>query len=578
MKTITTIKQTIYQRINEALKEQNIEIEHKDLNYPQESNLGDISLALFSLAKTLKKDPKQIGSSLKSKLINIDGVREVKLKGAYLNFFLDKSYFIDNLIKDILGEKEKFGGSKDLKTQRIMIEFAHPNPFKVFHIGHLRNIVLGESLVRLFEFAKAKVIRTNYQGDVGMHIAKCLWSFKEIKSENYPDSSDERVKLLGKCYAKGAEAFEKNEDAKKEIKEINEKIYKQKDKFIQELWEIGKKWSLDKFQQIYKRLYTHFDREYMESEVMIDCLEYIKKAQDEKILEESEGAVIFPGEKYGLETRVFINSQGLPTYDGKELGLAYREFTDFGKLDMCLHNVAIEQIGFFKVNFKVQELLDPDRFKAKQFHNAYEFVGLKKGKMSSRLGKVVLAEEVLDIVKKKIDLIVKSKPDSKLIKMDNYPELLENLTVSCVKYSFLKISPFKYLSFDIDESVNFNGNSALYLNYSYARINSILKKVDKIKTLKKVSPYLSLDLEKEIFWQLIKFPEVVEKARLSYNPSEIVKYLFDLCKLFNDYYHQVPILKSLTKEKQARLKMLKSISQVLQNGANLLGFYLIKEM
>lgn len=578
MKTIRDIKHNIWQRVNEVLKEQSIEIEYKDLNYPQESNLGDISLALFSLAKVLKKDPKQIGSSLKTKITNIEGVKEIRLEGAYLNFFLDKSYFIDNLLKDVLKEKDKFGASKDLKTKKIMLEFAHPNPFKVFHIGHLRNIILGESLVRLLESAKAKVIRTNYQGDVGMHIAKCLWSFREIKIKDYPSSSDERVKLLGKCYAEGTKAFEEGGEAKKEIKKINEKIYKQKDKKIKELWETGKNWSLEKFHQIYKRLYSRFDREYMESEVMIDCLEYIKKAQDSGILEKSQGAVIFPGEKYGLETRVFINSQGLPTYDGKELGLAYREFTDFGKLDMCIHNVAIEQIGFFKVNFKVQELLDPDRFKGKQFHNAYEFVGLKKGKMSSRLGKVVLAETVLDKVKERIDSIIKNKPDSKLIKSDNYSEILEKLTVSCVKYSFLKISPFKYLSFDIDESVNFNGNSALYLNYTYTRINSILSKADKIKTIKKPSIYLSLDIEKNILWQLAKFPEVVEKARLSYNPSEIVKYLFELCQLFNDYYHQVPILKSSINEKSSRLKMLKAVSQVLINGSDLLGFYLIKEM
>ncbi|MCF7820605.1 MAG: arginine--tRNA ligase [Candidatus Pacebacteria bacterium] len=578
MSIVKEIKQNILDKINEILSDQGEALTYDNLSYPPDNSLGDISLALFDLSKKLKKDPKQIGDSLKNQLVSLEGIKEIKLVGPYLNFFLDEGVFVDKLIAETIKEKDKFGANKELKGKKIMVEFAHPNPFKAFHIGHLRNIILGESLVRLLEFSKAKVIRTNYQGDVGMHIAKCLWAFKEVKVENYPEKNDDKVALLGKCYAKGAEAFESNEQAKIEIKRINEQIYKQKDKEIKEFWELGKKWSLDKFHEIYKRLYTRFDREYMESEVMLECLEYIKRAQDKGILEESEGAIIFPGEKYGLETRVFLNSQGLPTYDGKELGLAYREFIDFGKLDLCIHNVAIEQISFFKVNFKVQELLDPDRFKGKQYHNAYEFVGLKKGKMSSRLGKVVLAEEVLKTVKEKIDGIIRDKPENKLPQAGNYEELLEKLAINCVKYSFLKVSPFKYLAFDIEESVNFNGNSGLYLNYTYARINSILEKAGKIKPIRKSSLYLNSDLEKKILWQLTKFSEVVETARLNYNPSEIVKYLFELSQNFNDYYHQVSILKSEAKQKAARIKMIKSIAQVLQNGSDLLGFYLIKEM
>ena len=576
MDILEKLKEKIVFELNKIITEKELSV--KDIVFPPKKEQGDLSFPTFDLAKKSSKNPVQISASLENKLPEIEGVSSFSAQGPYLNFVLDKDYIIRETLATIFKEKDKYGKNEDFKAKKIMIEFAHPNPFKAFHIGHLRNIILGEALVRIFEFSSAKVIRTNYQGDVGMHIAKCLWSFKKVKESDYPKDIDEKVALIADCYRQGAEAFEGSEVVKREIESINKDIYQQKDKEIKKLWDLGKKWSLEKFSEIYERLYSHFDRQYMESEVKDEAIHYIEEAIKKDILVKSNGAVIFPGEEYGLETRVFLNSQGLPTYDGKELGLAYREFTDFGKIDLCIHNVAVEQISFFKVNFKVQELLDPDRFMNKQKHNAYEFVGLKKGKMSSRLGKVVLAEDVINLAKEKIQDLVKSRENSELSQNDDFGEITEKLAVSTIKYAFLKINPFKYLAFDIEESISFSGNSGPYINYTYARINSILNKSKPGKLNKNTYKYLKFDEEIDLIMHLSKFSQVLVTARDEYNPSEIVKYLFDLSKKFNDYYHKVPIIKAGDKEKKARLKLLQAVNQVLENGTYLLGFKLVKEM
>ncbi len=576
MSVIKEIKENIVLELNKHIENEENYIIREDLVYPPDKKMGDLTLPLFALVKKLAKSPQQIIDSLNSKIEKIEGVKSFQGISPYLNFFIDEKFLNYKTIEQVLKEGLKYGENQELKGKKIMIEFGQSNPFKVFHIGHLRNIILGEALCRLFEVSGAKVIRTNYQGDVGMHIAKCLWSFKRIAKEDYPENIDEKVTLLGKCYVKGAKAFEEDDIAKKEIEKINENIYSQKDKEIKELWDIGKQWSLDKFKNIYDRVDTKFNKEYFESEVAEECLKYIEEAKEKGILEESQGAVIFPGEKYGLETKVFLNSKGLPTYDGKELGLAYREFTDFGKLDKCIHNVAIEQIAYFKANFKVQELLDPERFKDKQYHNAYEFVGLKHGKMSSRLGEVVLADDIIDLAKKRIRDIIESKENSKIV--DNYEEYLEKLTISSIKYSFLKVNPFKYLAFDLEESVNFNGDSGLYLNYTYTRIKSILNKAKIKKLSKKNIENLTEEIEKNLLLSLAQFPEIISQAREEYNPSEIVKYLFRLSQKFNDYYQEINILKEEEEVKQARLKLLQAIAQVLENGTKILGFSLVSEM
>ncbi|MBN1373912.1 arginine--tRNA ligase [Candidatus Dojkabacteria bacterium] len=567
------------------------------VDIPNDSSKGDyFSNVAMQLAGRLKKNPVEIAQEI-VKTLNVSDIAEATVASpGYINFKLLTSVYQTKFCEmvDAANKGKPLATNSLWNGKKVMIEFAHPNPFKSFHIGHLRNICLGESLVRLFEASGAKVIRTNYQGDVGLHIAKCLWAFLKTDPKDYPMAPREKATFLGKLYAQGATAYKDNESAKSEIREINKQIYSGENPKITKLWQLGKTWSLEHFHEIYKRVYSRFDREYMETEVMNDGLMYSKQALEKGILKESDGAVIFDGKPHGLDTRVFINNEGLPTYEGKELGLAYKEFTDFGELDLCIHNVAVEQISFFKVTFKVQELLNPKLFKGKQYHNAYEFVGLKKGKMSSREGKVVLAMDILDEAVSRINALpTETAKDNSAEDSDN-TEISETVGVGAVKYSFLKVSPFKYMAFDMDECVSLEGNSGPYLQYSYVRARAVGSRDMSVTCpadrdmsvtcptdgeMSQTCPACSTKEEQELIKSITKFSGVVEDATKAYSPNYLADYLYKLAQSFSRFYENVPVLKEPdTQKKAARLTLVSMFARVMKEGLYLLGIEIVEKM
>lgn len=542
------------------------------LDSPENSKFGDLSLNIaLKLAKEQGKNPRQIAEEMKLKLEKdnkiLEYIKKIEIAGAgFINFYL-KTDLLLNIFSD-LSDKNTV---KTLKGKRIMLEFAHPNPFKAFHIGHLRNIILGESLVRLLEFCGAEVIRTNYQGDVGMHIAKCLWAFSKVNENYYPTDVTERVQLIAKCYTDGAKAFE-NEKYEAEITEINKKIYTKEDVKINKLWELGKQWSLDKFHMLYKRVDSSFVREYMESETLQFCTKYINEAKEKGILELSDGALVFKGEKYDIDTRVFLNSEGLPTYEGKELGLASMEFSDYGDIDLCIHNVAVEQISFFKVTFKVESLLNPILYEGKQYHNAYEFVGLKSGKMSSRTGNVVLGEDIINEAVKRIDVVMK---DREGIALENKKQIAEIIGVGAIKYSFLNISPSSYLAFDLEKSLTFEGNSGPYIQYTYTRANKVItnSNIDTAKiNAEAFKSIMVAENEKDLLKKLLMFNKTVLDATKHLAPNILCNYLFELSKTFNNFYKFNNILKEKDQGlREFRILLTLKVRNNIKEGLRLLG-------
>ena len=521
----------------------------------------------------------------------------------FINFWLSKEYLMSQIEK-IIKEKDGFGKLATFKGKKMMVEFAHPNTHKLFHLGHLRNISLGESIVRILEANGAEVVRANYQGDVGLHIAKCLYGILQTqnakrKTQNYNSklktlkTLNQKIEFLGKAYVQGNKAYEEDENAKQEIIKINEQIYNQDPK-IMPLWQKTRQWSLDYFDRIYKRVDSKFDRFYFESE-MVEGKEMAQSAVEKGILKKSEGAIIFDGKKYGLDIRVFVNALGFPTYEAKELKLAELELAEFGKIDQCLHVVGPEQISFFKVTFKAEELLNPEKFKGKQHHLVYGWVRLKRGKMSSRAGKVVLAEWLIDEVKKRL---------LKEFKMSE--EVGEKVAVGAVKYSFLKVSPRSEIAFDIDESINMEGDSGPYLQYTYARCRSVLRKADDYKDV--IAQFIarsSRELkfanpeEMAILRTIYKFPEVVGEAGQNYAPNLICNFLFDLAQKFNGFYNKHRILQQgnkatrqqgnkeqkneIAKERNSeirtfRLALTQATAQVIKNGLYLLGIKVLEKM
>jgi len=550
-----------------------------DLQFPSNPNFGDYSTSIaLKLSKILKKNPLEIAKNIKKNFHKNDIIEKIDIiKPGFINFWITKKEFI-NQLKTIANNQFNFPQFTLGKNKKIMIEFAHPNTHKLFHIGHLRNISTGESIARIFEAVGNKVIRTNYQGDIGLHIAKCLWAIKNstLKIENLK-TLKEKIEFIGKIYTVGTKAYEKNKNAKEEIHKINKMIYDNNPE-INSLWQETKNWSLEYFNKIYQRVYTSFNKFYFESEVAKRGLEISYKIFKKGILEKSQGAIVFNGKKYGLDTRVFINSLGLPTYEGKELGLAEKEFSDFGDLDKNIHITTPEQKSFFQVTFKVEELMNK-KYKNKQLHLAYEWVKLKQGKMSSREGNIIEANWLINTIKEKI------------IKNFNCDEkTAETLAVASAKYSFLKNSLQTIIHFDIDESIAVEGNSAPYLIYTYVRCQSVLSRHNS-KTQGHIQnsncndyiifnspPSKMTKSETDLLRKLYQFPEIIFKAAEKYSPNLIANYLYQLASDFNLFYQKNPILKAEKEIKKLRLMITKTTANIIRKGLELLGIKTVERM
>lgn len=580
------------------------------VSVPENPQHGDYSTNIaMVLAKKLKKKPMDIALEVKRKLdewkktvdqesphhssdqiyqkhtagIDIKSVlQDIKTieiaSPGFLNLKISEANLI-NQVQRVLDEKQSYGTGKILDGTTVMVEFAHPNTHKAFHIGHLRNITTGEAIVRLLESQGAHVIRANYQGDVGMHIAKALYALSQIPDfrSQIPDIRNKdihaRVEFLGKAYAAGSKAYEENDEAKAKIGNINIDIYaKTGDTYA--LYQETRKWSLEYFEGIYERVGSHFDRYYFESEVYESGKKNVLDGVKKGIFTESKGAVIFPGEKFGLHNRVFITGEGNPTYEGKDMGLGPLQFTEYHP-DRIVHVVGPEQASYFQVIFEALGQLFPET-KGKEFHLIYGWVKLKHGKMSSRTGNVVLGEWLLDEAKKAVLVILKetgSQYDEALT-----DEIAETAAVAAAKYAFLKVATQSEIAFDFKESVAFDGDSGPYLLYTYARSQSVIRKAgDKKKAPNRSMSELMLNEdERNLARSISEFSDVVEEAVRAYAPNGLCRYLFDLAQYFNLFYSKHQIIGS--ESEYVRLALTAATAQVLQNGLTLLGIGTVERM
>lgn len=533
-------------KFSSQLKQKEVVLQH-----PENEVFGDYST---NIAMKLKISADKLVAELEKQ--KLDFIEKVEVKNNFINFYLKTDY----LLKELSGVGKTYGKGEDLGGKKIMVEFCHPNTHKQFHIGHLRNICLAESIIRLLEFQGNKVIRANYQGDVGLHIAKALWGIKNSQTDwQKIKGISKKVEFLGQVYAQGNKAFEENEQAKKEILEINKKIYNQEDKEINQLWKETRQWSLDYFETIYKRVYSHYDRYYFESQVYQKGKEVVLSGLQKGIFKKSKGAVIFPGSGYGLHDRVFITSEGNPTYEAKDMELGRLQFKEHNP-DLIMHIVGPEQAGYFQVIFKALAKLYPQT-KDKEYHLSYGWVRLKKGKMSSRLGNVVTGPWLLDEAKKRIK--------------KEFPKVnertAEEIAVGAVKYSFLKVNPQTEVAFDFDESISLQGNSGPYLQYTYARCQSVLAKAKKQGELNLKNIELNKE-EKSILRTFYKFPQIVAQAAVDYTPNLLCQFLYDLAQKYNGFYNKHRIIKAKSKETtNLRLVLTQAVAQILQIGLNLLA-------
>ncbi len=535
------------------------------IEIPPDSSLGDYAFPCFILGKKLRKKPVEISTELANKIQKKlpRGISGVKAVGPYLNFFLDKKILAEKVVREILKKKENYG-KRNLKLKG-MIEFSQANTHKAFHVGHIRGTSLGESLARIAEFFGEKVIRVNYQGDTGMHVAKWLWCYMKYhkKEKLRKDES-----WIASIYVDAIKRLKENEKLQEEVEEINRKLESRKDKKLNNLWRTTRKSSLDSLETIYRDLNTRFDKYYFESELEKKGRQISQNLVRKKIAKKSEGALIVNLEKYNLGVWVLLRKDGTVLYSAKDLALAEKKFQDYS-LNWSLYVHGKEQDLHFSQLFKTLELMKFKHIK-KLCRVSFDLVRLPTGKISSRTGENILysdfKSEIIDCTKKEI------KKRFKLSKKELEKRALA-ISTAAIKYSMLKQDPNKVIIFNKEEALNFEGNSGPYLLYSYARASSILKKAKKKPQLK------ITDLKAEeigLIRKLSQFPEVVEDAYKNFAPNLIANFSFQLAQIFSEFYHSSRVIGS--KEENFRLALVSAFRIVMKSALFLLGIEVIEEM
>jgi len=566
----------IRDRIRQAIaKSAGVSIDEVILEYPEREEFGDYSTSIALKLKGGKQLAEKIASAIKPDEV----IAKTEVAGpGFVNVFIRSDCLVSQLV-EVLVQGQDFGNNLALKDKRVLIEYAHPNTHKEMHIGHMRTLITGEAIARIQEAAGAKVFRANYQGDIGPHVAKAIWGTVKIlneegltweDAENWP--VEKRAHLLGMGYVTGNQRYEENA---KEIEAMNTSLY-QKSVDVWEIYTRTRRWSLEYYETFYRRFGTKFDKLFFESEVA-EAGKALVEEMTGKVFETSQGATIFDGEKYGLHKRVFVTAEGNPTYEGKEMALAFAQYELF-PFDTNIHVVANEQTEYFRVVFKALEMIDP-KMAVREYHLPMGMVSLVGRKMASRTGDIITVDGLLEEVKEEAGKLISSEMTG-----EEKEKIAEGVTLAAVKYSTLKIQPTLNAVFDMKQSVSLEGNSGPYLLYTYARISSVLTK-SRVKANVQSSEYEPNSEELAVLRWMTRFPEVAEEAAVKYAPNLICNYLYELAQRFNGFYNKYSILGGKEEANAGdegtrgfRLALASATGQVLKNGLGLLGIDVLDRM
>lgn len=603
-------KELVVKALKQWLQGKNLNVDF-EVSLVSEQKFGDLSsnIALIC-SKNLNSNPRQTAEEITFFLKQQQEVNQVfnKIEVAgpgFINLFLSSKYLY-GLLEKIARSEKLIGLSNNKSPQKVIVEFGDPNPFKEIHIGHLRNFCIGETFCKLLESQGNNVTRANYQGDVGLHVAKTLWGLLK-RQERFLDeglSEDEKVKILAESYVEGATEFETNEEVKQEMIEINKKIYTivshsepsgeesqteilhaVQDDIIKRLWEEGRKVSLEHFEELYKRIGVRYDKYYFESVTAKRGREIVLSHVDDGVFERNEGAVVYRGEQDGLHTRVFLTSQDYATYEGKDLALAIMKNED-DAYDESVILTGNEQLEYFQVMLAALSKIAPE-LASKTRHLTFGHVRLKEGKMSSRTGDVITASWLLD---ESVNRVKQAFAD-----MDY--DTAEKVGVGAVKYSMLKFSIPSDIHFSFEESISLEGNSGPYLQYTYVRTQSVLDKSSSrhserseesqaenlfykatrysIPSRRSQDDGLETE-ESELIRFLSQFEYHLEIAAEGFAPNLLCNYLFELAQKFNLFYQKHKIIGS---EKEVfRLQLTKAVGNVLKSGLHALGIETVEKM
>ncbi|MEN9337770.1 MAG: hypothetical protein RIQ41_84 [Candidatus Parcubacteria bacterium] len=555
---------SIYSALEELCETYSVQASFS-LDQPEDGDNGDYATNVaFLVGKVTGESPRIAAEKLVEKLSPVvdELVETIEVAGpGFINFFLKDDVRTDE------AETVAMTDMVNVVTQGgVIVEYTDPNPFKLFHIGHLVPNAIGESIARMYEAKGYRVSRVCYQGDVGMHVATTLWGLSQFGEEPPHEQATlrEKVAYLGRAYAHGTQALTDNEAVKQEIIAINKKIFARSDEAINKTYDLGKRWSLEYFETLYKKLGTAFDHYVFESEVGDDGVRIVKENLG-TVFEESDGAIVFKGERVGLHTRVFVNSQGLPTYEAKELGNTYKKEKLVPHAELSVVVTAHEVDEYFKVMKAVLAEIDAP-LGERLLHVSHGMLRLPEGKMSSRTGNIVPAEELIDLVEERI----KDRLEDMQVEGEEKVQLVNDIAVGAIKFSILKSAPGKDMIFDFEKSLSFEGDSGPYLQYTHARIAAVLAKALQAKI--GIESYSVERSERELERSIIEYAQVLEKACKEMGPHHLVQYLLVLARAFNSMYARQQIVDESNKETSAYYVMLATATKnILAHGLSTLG-------
>lgn len=540
---------------------------------PPDSEMGDLAFGVFPLAKALRKGPPMIAKDLAAAFVTapLDPlVQSVEAVGPYLNFKLSPKVIGDMLLTPI--RSGEFFKTKLLEnTEKTMVEFCQPNTHKELHVGHMRNACLGDSIVRLMRYAGYETISSTFPGDVGTHVAKCLWYLKYHNTE--PEPTTQKGEWLGRMYSKGNIKLEDelgtpNEAKNREQLTMILKQLEAKSGEFFELWKITRQWSIELMDQAYAWAGIKFDQWYWESEMDTPSVEYVKQLYKEGKLVLSEGAIGMDLSADNLGFCLMLKSDGTGLYATKDIELARRKFQDFA-IQKSLYVVDMRQNLHFQQVFKALDHLGFEQAK-NCIHLQYNYVELPDGAMSSRKGNIVplmtLVNSMQDMIKTKYLERFKDEWSAEEIN-----KIAAQVAQGAIKYGMVRIDPNKKIVFQLDEWLQLDGDSGPFIQYSAARIQSVIRKFGPVTATPDWS-LLTHPQERKLLQQILHFHHIAILAAQNYKPSLMTTYLFELAKRFNGFYHDCSIGQAETEAlKQTRLALSESVLAILRQGLELLG-------
>lgn len=545
---------------------------------PPKPELGDYAFPMFPFAKILKKSPVQIASQI-AEMLDCDTADENSYlaAGPYVNVKIKREGVIRETLNSVLESGEDYGFSDSRDGEKIMLEFSCPNTNKPLHLGHLRNDSLGESVSKILKANGADVKKVNLINDRGIHICKSMLAYKELGNGSTPESENMKSDhFVGKYYIEFTKLSKRDDQADERARDMLLQ-WENGDPETIDLWKKMNKWTIDGVNETYLKTGVSFDKVYYESQTYSSGKDEVVKGLEKGVFYKDEKGTIWADlEDIGLDKKVLLRADGTSLYLTQDLGTAIKRHEDW-PFETLIYVVASEQQYHFKVLFEVLSRLGY-KWAENLYHLSYGMVNLPEGRMKSREGTVVDADDLFAELSLMAANEIKEKDRGQFV--DNIDETSEKIALGALNYYLLSTNPTKDMIFNPKESLSFNGNTGPYLQYMGARIVSILKKYGKSADRENVDTSL---LKEEDEWDIVKmigaFSQVVEEAGREYNPAALTSYTYELAKRFSKYYHDVQILNNDDKDLvEARVYLVEMVLRVLKNCFSLIGIPFLEVM